>query len=296
MDWKKMGKAVLFPPVFAVFLLIPFSVGALAYAMVFLEENDWMRIGAYVISFYSLLIVCARVPMIVVFCKSIKKNNPYIRRWLKDVQLRTKITLTGNVLWNCGYALLQSGIGIYHHSIWFYSLAGYYFLLTIMRLFLLLHTFRYQFGEERRTEWRWYRNCGWIFLLMNLALSGMMVYMVKGNRIVHHSEITTITMATYTFISFAIAVRNTVVYKKYDSPVLSVSKIISLATACVSVMTLENTMLYTFRTESMILEKQRVLQALTGAAVALFIVIMAIHMIRKADQEIRYMEENIDEE
>lgn len=295
MDWKKLGKTVLFPPVFIIFLLLPFSTGTLIYGMLFLVENDWRRIAAYVFSFYSLLVLCARIPKIVTFCKSMKENNRYIRTWSEDVQLRTKIILMGNVLWNCGYALLQLGIGIYHHSVWFYSLAGYYFSLAVMRLFLLAHAFRYQFGEKRRAEWKWYRNCGWVFLLMNLALSRMMLYMVRGERIVRHSEITTITMAAYTFASFSMAVRNMVVYKKYESPVLSASKIISLAAVSVSVMTLENTMLYTFRTETMTLEKQRVMQALTGAAIALFIVIMAIHMIRKADQEIRYMEDDIDE-
>lgn len=291
MDWKKIGKTVLFPPAFVIGLLVPFSAGALIYGMLFLEESDWLRIAIYVISFYVLLVACIRVPKIIDLCKSIKKNNPYIRRWSEDVQLRTKIILLGNVLWNCGYALFQLGIGIYHHSIWFYFLSGYYFSLAVMRLFLLSHTFRYQFGEKRKAEWKWYRNCGWIFLLMNLALSGMLFYMVRGERSVRHSEITTITMAAYTFTSFAMAVRNMVVYKKYESPVLSASKIISLAAACVSVMTLENTMLYTFRTETMTLEKQRLLQALTGGAIALFIVVMAIHMIRKAVQEIRYMED-----
>lgn len=292
MDWKKLGKMLLFPHITIVLILTPVSAVALIYAMLFLEEGDLLRIAAYVLSFYALTILCARIPYIIRLCKRFKKQNKYINIWSNDTHLRMKITLAGTVIWNGGYATLQLGLGIYHHSAWFYSLAGYYCSMAIMRLFLAQHTFHFEPGENMKKELNRYRTCGWIFLLMNLALSGMMLYMIRGDRVVQHNEITTITMATYTFTSFAIAITNVIKYRKFNSPVYSASKAISLASACVSVMTLENTMLSTFHDESMTIQTQKLFMALTGGAIALFIVLMAVYMIAKANRGMKSLEDN----
>ncbi len=50
-----------------------------------------------------------------------------------------------------------------------------------------------------------YRNCGIAFLLMNLALSLMVFFMVYWNRTFEHHQITTIAMAAYTFGSMTMA-------------------------------------------------------------------------------------------
>ena len=76
------------------------------------------------------------------------------------------------------------------------------------------------------------------------------IYNNERNRTFHHHEITTIALAAYTFTSLTFAIINTVKYRKYHSPVYSASKAISLASACVSLLTLESTMLTTFGNET----------------------------------------------
>lgn len=287
MNWKKCGKAVLFPPVLLMLFLTPAAAGLLIYAMLFWAESNPFRIAAYLFSFYTLLVLCVRIPGAVKWYKCFKDNNKYLNIWSADVRLRMKVTLAGTVFWNCGYAVMQLGLGIYHHSPWFYSLAGYYLSLAIMRFFLARHTFQFEPREKMKEELRKYRICGWLFLLVNLALSGMMFYMIRGERVVQYNEITTIAMATYTFASFAIAITNVIRYRKFSSPVYSATKAISLAAACVSVITLEDTMLTTFQKESMTVQTQKLFLTLTGAAIALFIVVMAVYMIIKANREMK---------
>lgn len=200
------------------------------------------------------------------------------------------VTLTGNALWNGAYAALQLGLGIYHKSAWFFSLAGYYLTLGLMRLFLVRHTAKHRPGERMRRELTIYRTCGWVFLVTNLALSAMMFYMIYENRTVRHHEITTIAMAAYTFTSLTMAIVNVIRYRKYESPVFSASKSVSLAAACVSMITLEGTMLATFRNEAMTEQIQRLFLALSGGAVSVFIVVMAIYMIVRSNKKIRYLE------
>lgn len=292
MDWKRIGKALLFPHIAILILLLMLAVPLMLYGMLVLGNEHPLTIASYVLAFYTLSIWCIRMPKIIRYWKNFKTENKYARLWLGDVQLRMKVTLTGNVIWNGAYAALQLGLGIYHRSPWFYSLAGYYFCLALMRFFLAKHTVRHKPGEEMRQELVYYRICGWIFLVMNLALSGMMLYMIHENRMVRHHEITTITMAAYTFTSLTMAIINVVRYRRYNSPVFSASKAISLAAACVSMLTLESTMLVTFNNQEMTAQTRTLFLALSGGAVSLFIITMAIYMIVNATGKMNSLETN----
>ena len=107
------------------------------------------------------------------------------------------------------------------------------------------------------------------------------------NRTFHHHEITTITMATYTFTAFTMAVINMVKYRKYNSPVYSASKAISLAAASVSMLTLESTMLTTFDDGNTDALTRKILLGATGGVVSVFIIIMAIYMIVQSTKKLK---------
>lgn len=284
MDWRKIGRRFLFPCIAVAVVLLPSSALWLTYAMLTLNETAPLRIASYVLAFYTLTIWCARMPGMIRCFQSVKGENPYVQRWVSDPRLRTNVTLTGNVLWNGAYAAMQLGLGIYHRSPWYYSLSAYYMSLAVMRLFLVRHTLRHKPGEEMELEFKRYRICGWIFLFMNLALSGMTLYMIREGRVMRHHEITTIAMAAYTFTALTVAIINVVKYRRYNSPALSASKIISLAAACVSVLTLENTMLTTFRGENMTRQTRSLFLGLSGGAIFIVIIVMAVCMIAGGNQ------------
>ena len=291
MPWRKIGRALLFPPAAVLILLTPLAAAGLVYSMRKLEENSPVRIGFYVLAFYTLVIVCVRLPKVVQSIGDFKRENQYIRTWSNDPRLRMNITVGGSVLWNGAYAALQLGLGMYHRSAWFYSLAAYYATLAAMRLSLVLHTMHHKPGEQMRQELTRYRACGWVFLLTNLALSGMMFYMIYENRVTRHGEIVTITMAAYTFATLTLAIVNVIRYRKFKSPILSAAKAISLAAACVAMLTLENTMLTTFRSETMTPEKTRLFLGFSGGAVFVFIIAMAVYMIVQANRKLNSLEE-----
>ena len=143
-------------------------------------------------------------------------------------------------------------------------------------------------------ELKKYRACGIVFLVMNLALALMIFFMVYWNRTFDHHEITTIALAAYTFTSLTLAIVNTVKYRKYNSPVYSASKAISLASACVSMLTLEATMLTTFGDGTMSLTERRIMLGISGGAISAFIIAMAIYMIITGSKELKQMENEVD--
>ena len=290
MNGKRIGKNLLFPPAAVLILLTPIAAAALVYSMLRLEESSPIRIGSYVLAFYALTILCARIPSLARTLRNFKNENRYVKLWTGDVRLRINVTLSGSVLWNGAYGALQLGLGMYHHSAWFYSLTAYYATLAAMRLSLVLYTMRHRPGEQLRQELTRYRACGWVLLLTSLALSGMMFYMIYENRAVRHNEITTITLAAYTFTTLTMAIVSVIRYRKFNSPAVSAAKAISLAAACVSMLTLENTMLTTFRDGTMTPEKVRLFLGLSGGAVSIFIIAMAIYMIVQASRKSKILE------
>ena len=287
MNWKNIGKKLLFPHIAVMIILIPVATAFLVYSMVVLGSESPVAIASYVIAAYTLTIWCFKIPYLIKFFKRFKQENKYIKRWQSDARLRIKISLYGTLVWNAAYAAFQLGLGIKHHTFWFYSLAGYYIALGTMRFFLVRHARRYDAGEKMREELIKYRACGIVFLIMNLTLTIMIFFMVYWNRTFIHHEITTIAMAAYTFGSLSMAIVNVIKYRQFGSPVYSASRAISLAAASVSVLTLESTMLTTFGSESTSLATRRLFLALSGGAISLFIITMAIAMIVQSTKKLR---------
>ncbi len=281
--------AILRPHTAVVLVLLPVSVALIVQAFAVLGTDSPISYAAYGVAAYTLTVLCIRIPDLLRAARDFKENNRYVSRWFSDVRLRVMLTLYATLLWNTAYAALLLALGIYHRSLWYYAMSTYYFLLALMRMFLFRHTRRHTVGERMREELVRYRLCGWIFLAMNLALIVIILMTVFDQREFAHHEITTIAMATYTVISFVVAVVNMVRYRRYGSPVYEASKTISLAAASVSVLSMTSSMLSTFGDEST--ETFRfTMSALLGGAVSVFVLIMAIYMITRGNRELRQLQ------
>ncbi len=284
---KRFGKTLLFPHVAILWLLLPIAIGFLAYSMVVLGEENPISIASYVLAAYTLTIWCCRIPNIISFFKNFKNENKYVQLWDGDIRLRMNVSLFGGFVWNAVYAVFQLCLGIYHHTFWYCSLAGYYFFLGVMRFSLASYTHRYKPGEDMAAELKRYRNCGIVFLLLNLALALIIFFMVYWNRTFHHHQITTIAMAAYTFFSFTMAILDLNKYRKTSSPVIWASKAISFAAACVSMLTLESTMLTAFGDGTMDLMTRKIFLGTTGGVISALIIGLSVYMIVRANKQLK---------
>lgn len=284
-DWKKIGFNLLYPHVAVILILLPISVAFLVYSLICLTSTSIIAIISYLLSFYVLLTICFRMPRIIVFFKNLKEQNKYINKWFSDVHLRMNVTLYASLIWNIAFAIFQLGLGFYHKSFWFYSMFAYYILLGVIRFFLVRHTRKYKANEETVIEIKKSILCGWLLIIMNLALALIVFFMVYWNRTFYHHMITTIAMAAYTFLTFTFAIINIVKYRKYKSPVYSTAKSISLIAGSVSMLTLETTMLTTFGSTDASIFNQ-IMLSLTGIAVIGFAITTAIIMIVKGSRQL----------
>ena len=287
MRWSAFFRAALFPHKGVIITLVPAVALLLIYVLLHFPAQSPLSIAVYVLATYTLTICCARVPTFVRFCRNFKQNNKWARRWATDTAWRMRLTLHGSLALNIAYAALQLGLGIRHRSFWFFGVAGYYALLALMRLFLVNHTRRYRAGTQICEEYVKYRACGVVLLLLNLALTAMMLMMIYQNRTFHHHRITAIAIAAYTFAALALAIVNIVRYRRHNRPVYAAAKAISLAAACVSMLTLTQTLLTTFGGESTSDTFRRVILATSGGVVSAGIILMAVAMIVRGTGQIK---------
>jgi len=294
MEPKKLGKALLFPHIAIMIILVPIATVLLVGSMVFIGTESPIAIVSYVIAAYTLTVWCLKIPYLIKFFKTFKDENKYARKWQDDTRLRVNVSLYSSLSWNALYGILQLWLGFYHHTFWFYSLGAYYICLAIMRFFLVRHTTKYAPGERMQTELKKYRACGIVFLVMNLALALIIFFMVYWNRTFEHHMITAIAMAAYTFTSLTTAIINVVKYRKYNSPVFSASKAISLAAALVSMLTLESTMLTTFGDGTMTATVQKWMLGATGGVISLLIVATAIYMIVVGTKKLKELKTEVE--
>ena len=126
---------------------------------------------------------------------------------------------------------------------------------------------------------------------MHLALSVVVFYIIWKNQTFRYHQITTITLATYTFTTFIVAIVNMVRYRKYRSPVFSAAKAITFLDAMVSMLTLETAMLTVFG-EAGQEDFSRLMTGCTGTVVLLAVLFMAIYMILKSSMELNALHRN----
>lgn len=285
--FKKILNAILLPHVAITVVISIIATVCLAYTAINLAPDNVISIISYVLSAYALTLICFRIPDMIKLFKYLKNENKYVTTLRGDVQLRVKISLYGTLIFNAIYAIFQLCLGFYHGSVWFFSLFFYYILLASMRFFLLQYTRKHGAGENMRAELRRTRICGILLLIMNLALAGIVIYIVWRFRVIEHHEITTIALAAYTFTALTLAIVSIFRYRKYNSPILSTTKSISFASALVSLFTLESTMLTVFSAEDTPAGFEQIMSAVTGGAIMLLIISMAIATIIKSTKELK---------
>ena len=290
MDWKKIGKKLLFPPIGLMVILV--IVSAVALILVFVKgmEQSIPAYIIYVLAFYTLSVVtvfCAMVlPKQYNTIKQKIYDDPLGNRFLTDRVFRTNVSLSVSFV----ISMLYVGLNLWSwhmlKSYWFTVLAVYYSVMAVMRFLLVRYVRIQKIGTNILGEWKRSRICACILLLINLSLSGavlMILYQQKGY---DYPGIMIYVMALYTFYALTMSIVDIVKYRKLGSPVMSTAKIVSLSAALVSMLNLETAMFAQFGAD-MAPEHQRIFIILTGAGVSITVVTLSVILIVNANKEIR---------
>lgn len=177
---------------------------------------------------------------------------------------------------NFAYALANCIIGFYVDSWWFITVGGYYTVLAITR-FSILKIGKKE-NETYDTEFFVRRVTGILTIILSFCIIGVNILSAVKERGTAFHKIIMITIATYTFAKITIAIIGVVNSKQSSaSPIPKTLRNISLADACVSIYTMQRSMLVSFpgmKTEEILL-----LNIMTGTAVWIIILLLGINLI-----------------
>lgn len=168
-----------------------------------------------------------------------------------------------------------------NQSVWFITMAVYYSLLGIMR-YRAVSTGRKisrldDREQIRKKELSVIKTDGILLLVLNLALSGVVLLTIAQDTAKRYSEIMVISIAAYTFYKITMAVVNMVKVRKTKSPILITIRNIGAADALVSMLTLQAAMFASFQDKNSLNTNQ--MNAITGLSVCILISILGISMI-----------------
>ena len=180
-----------------------------------------------------------------------------------------------SLAFNVAYALGNCLIGFLAHSWWFITVGAYYTVLAITR-FSVLQVKR-KASDNYDIELFARRITGILLVVLSFCIVGVNIMSAVKDRGTVFHEIVMITIATYTFTKTTISIIGMVKAKHSVSPVLKTLRNISLADACVSVYTMQRSMLVTF--PGMEAADILLLNIFTGTAVWIVVLLLGINLI-----------------
>lgn len=294
--WKKVGKKILFPPIWLMIVLAVISAVLLAAVFVKGWENSPIAYVVYVLAFYSLSVICAACVLVFPgYYRNIKQkiyDNKFGNKYMTDAAYRTHISLYLSLVINLLYVATNLFTGIWYRSVWSITLAAYYIILAMMRFLLLRFVGRVGIGNDRVRELKRSRLCGMILMTVNLALSGVVILVIVQNKGFEYNGILIYVMAMYTFYVTVNSIINIFKYRKYNSPVMSTAKSISLAAALVSMLSLETAMLSQFGDENTSPHFNQIMVGATGAGICAIVVTMSVYIIVRTNRELKKLHFN----
>ena len=279
--WKK-----IFPfPVWADILM--FCVFGFGLIWVFVNglENWWPSYVLYVLSAYSLTALCIKLPSAVQKEKAWLKNHTKVERLLNNKELHFNLELYFEQFVNFSYGIFKIVSGVMVGSAWFGADGIYNFVQALIQLFQILR--RRNPGDIKK-QWKSYRLCGFLILLMHLTLIGIVFQRVNWNRVDESGEIMIIATAAFAFYKFISSFIDLAKDRKHTRPIDSSVRMLELSQAIFAIFSLQAGLLHTFGTGE---SWEHWLNLATGCVVCLLTVAMGIYMIRRAKREIKKLQE-----
>lgn len=280
--WKTWLNKLLYPPVWCMVLVTVMSLTAVAMVFVMGWSEHPLATIAYVPAAYS-------VTTVTLFCifvlperyRQVKQRvyeHPFGHRFVTDAVFRMRMSLYGSLGINLLYAGCKAILGVCYQTVWFLVFAVYYAILALMRFLLLHYVSRYGIGSRPQGELKRSRLCAGILLFVNPVLSVAVLMMIRFDRGFEYPGMLIYVMAAYTFYVTTMAIVNLVKYRKYHSAVMSMAKVVNLASALFSMLALETAMLAQFGGESSPEFRTAMLIA-TGAGISVIVVVLSVFVI-----------------
>lgn len=202
------------------------------------------------------------------------------KKLVSSQRYRIILSATLAFAFNLLYAIYHCVIGILNLSFWFIAMCAFYGILAIMRFSVVLYERTHQKLSSDDTELFVMKLSGILLVVLGVVLATVSYISLSQNIAAKHGEIIMITIATYTFYKITMAIVKAIKQHKNPSPLLRTIRNIGYAEVAASIQTLQRSMLASFG--SMSTGNIHFMNAVTGAAVCSFVLILGLSMITKS--------------
>lgn len=279
--WKR-----LFPlPLWWELMLFLGCCAGLAWVFARGWELWWPSYILYAVSAYSLTALCINLPGAVKQEKRWMADHPRVAGVLKNEELKFSLGLFREQLVSFVYGIYKIITGVVIGSAWIGADGIYNLSQALIQLFQILRRRKPGSMEE---QWRSYRLCGGLILLMHLTLTGIVFQTVNWHRVSESGEIMLIATAAFAFYKFITAFVDLARDRKHAHPIDSSVRMLSLSQAIFAIFSLQAGLLRTFGTGA---PWEHWMNLAVGCLVCLLTAAMGVYMIRRANREIKTLQE-----
>ena len=278
--WKEIGFKLLYPNIFIFILFFVVGFGSVISVFILNLSTHWIAYISYVLSAYALTITIARSINLIEWINEKLHNNKYTNRLLTDRELKNNIKLFSGTFLNNVYGIFKVITGVIYRSVWFGATGVYYLVLGMMKLSLIKHIISKSDEKKQLTQ---YRNTGILMFLLNSAMVGMIILMIRDGESAVYPGFVIYAQAGYTFYILTVAIIDIIKYRKDHTPLIAASKSISLVSAIMSMFILQVAMINQFGIDSDAHFKS-IINVITGIDTSFLTIGIAIFMLINSKQ------------
>ncbi len=282
------------PPSWIITIAYASAVLLSAFAIIALASEKRGSWAAWVIYAFAFFAVAYSGFIAVRFVKKIgdkvsdfADKYTFTRNLKTDYAFRTAFFGACSFVGNVAYTLFLCLTALYSGAAWYWAVAAYYLFLIAVRGGVLL---------EKRSQDRKYRNkplhlqreriqtysfCGIMLIALTLALALVFVEMVVDGQRLHTLNVTVYAFSAFAVYRIATSCYHFIKSKRYQDLAVRAVRNINLATALVTLFSLQTALLDAFSTP----EKARIWNGITGALVCALVVAIGVYMLLSASQK-----------
>ena len=265
------------------FVLKPFIIVLLTIASTILLlvvfcnglEDSYLAYFVYPFSAYSLSILVVNLTLQYKNMKNkviklLTKNNT-VKEILNDKTKRYFFYLVSSFTFNFVLALLKIGIGIYISSYWVLINGIFYLILALLRCFLAI-----SWNIDTEKQKARMKIVIFFFFILSLSYLGIFIEMYINYSSFTYPYYLIYLSALYAFTNISLSIKDFFSKKTKITPIIFSYRCVKVATATISIIFLESSMLKEFGTNS---SNERLLLLIAGIVGVLIIQVLSIAML-----------------
>lgn len=281
--WKKL----LYPGTRLAVSLSVLSAALLVWVFWFSQSENPLAYLIYCLAFYSLTVVCALLPGALKRLSSRVRRAPLAQRYLLDSNQRFRLKLYAGQLVSFLYGLFKLLYGTLSASAWIGADGAYNLVLGVIQLAVIL---RRRSDPDSVRQWKTYRFCGGLMLVLVVPMAGMVYMAVSLGAHKEYPGYLIFLTALFVFCKLPSAFLKVAKDRRHAVPVDSAVRLLKLSQALFSLFSLQAAMLFQFGESGSF---SVLMNTLTGSAVCLLVAGMGIYMLRRGKRDmIRNIQEN----